>query len=220
MSRRSGRIRDRPSRVMSTPSKTILPDVGSSNLVTTRPVVVLPHPDSPTRPRVSPAFRLNDTPSTARTAPTWRWKKTPCLMGKCFVSPSTASSALEPAISAAEGWGRSVDSVIPRISLQRREDLVVEDLATLRGPDVTAHLMALGRRLDQLRMLGLAAVPRDSVDVPAARVEHAALRHLDERRRLAGDRREPRLTRPVKSRHRAEQPPRVGHLRLVEQLID
>ena len=37
-----------------------------------RPVVLLPQPDSPTRPRVSPRRRLNATPSTARTSPMWR----------------------------------------------------------------------------------------------------------------------------------------------------
>src|SRR3954447_2559306 len=35
---------------------------------TPRPSVDLPHPDSPTRPSVSPRLMSNDTPSTARTA--------------------------------------------------------------------------------------------------------------------------------------------------------
>ena len=39
---------------MSRPSKTILPAVGSTRRTTARPVVVLPQPDSPTRPTVSP----------------------------------------------------------------------------------------------------------------------------------------------------------------------
>ena len=39
---------------MSWPSNTTLPPVGSSSRVTSRPVVVLPQPDSPTRPSVSP----------------------------------------------------------------------------------------------------------------------------------------------------------------------
>ena len=33
------------------------------------PVIVLPDPDSPTRPTVSPAATANDTPSTGRTVP-------------------------------------------------------------------------------------------------------------------------------------------------------
>ena len=39
---------------MSRPSNTIWPAVGSSSRVSRRPVVVLPQPDSPTRPSVSP----------------------------------------------------------------------------------------------------------------------------------------------------------------------
>lgn len=36
---------------------------------TTMGLVVLPQPDSPTRPRISPAFTRNETPSTALTVP-------------------------------------------------------------------------------------------------------------------------------------------------------
>ena len=39
---------------MSRPSKTISPAVGSSSRVSSRPVVVLPQPDSPTSAKVSP----------------------------------------------------------------------------------------------------------------------------------------------------------------------
>ena len=39
--------------VTSTPSKVILPAVGSINLKTARPMVVFPEPDSPARPRTS-----------------------------------------------------------------------------------------------------------------------------------------------------------------------
>ena len=39
---------------MSRPSNTILPAVGSSSRVSSRPVVVLPQPDSPTSDSVSP----------------------------------------------------------------------------------------------------------------------------------------------------------------------
>ena len=40
--------------VMSVPSKTIVPAVGSMSRSSSRPTVVLPQPDSPTRPSVSP----------------------------------------------------------------------------------------------------------------------------------------------------------------------
>ncbi len=41
--------------VMSTPSSSIVPEVGSTMRISARPVVVLPQPDSPTSPRVSPS---------------------------------------------------------------------------------------------------------------------------------------------------------------------
>ena len=82
---------------MSRPSKTIEPDVGSISLMIVRPSVVLPQPDSPTTPSVSPLRTERSTPSTARTAPTV-CLKTPALIGKCLTSPSTRSSASSDAI--------------------------------------------------------------------------------------------------------------------------
>ena len=79
---------------MSWPSNMIEPPVGSSSFDTTRPVVDLPQPDSPTSPSVSPGATENETPSTARTAPTCRWIKMPALIGKCFLRSLTASRAL------------------------------------------------------------------------------------------------------------------------------
>ena len=46
------------------------PDGGDAWRTIARPMVVLPHPDSPTRPSVSPARRTKETPSTARISPT------------------------------------------------------------------------------------------------------------------------------------------------------
>src|SRR5947208_11467264 len=60
-----------------------------------RATVDLPQPDSPTRPRVSPAATASDTPSTARTAgagcPRRRASHAPGS-GKCFTRPSTDSN--------------------------------------------------------------------------------------------------------------------------------
>ena len=44
-----------------------LPEVGSVKRRTARPKVVLPQPDSPTRPRVSPRWISSVTPPTALT---------------------------------------------------------------------------------------------------------------------------------------------------------
>ena len=65
-------------RVMSVPSKLMLPAVGSVSRSRQRPRVDLPQPDSPTSPSVSPARTASDTSSTARSTcrrpsgrPTW-----------------------------------------------------------------------------------------------------------------------------------------------------
>src|ERR1700726_1018025 len=56
---------------MSTPSRMTSPDVTGSSCVISLPRVDLPHPDSPTRPTVSPGMMSKLTPSTAFTdAPT------------------------------------------------------------------------------------------------------------------------------------------------------
>jgi hypothetical protein len=46
----------------------ILPEVGI-NLMIDKPRVVFPQPDSPTTPKDSPFFKLNDKSSTALTIP-------------------------------------------------------------------------------------------------------------------------------------------------------
>ena len=53
--------------VMSAPPKRIVPAVGSSSRSTARPTVVLPQPDSPTSPSVSPGMTWSETSSTAFT---------------------------------------------------------------------------------------------------------------------------------------------------------
>ena len=78
---------------MSRPSNMICPPVGSSSRVSSRPVVVLPQPDSPTTPSVCPAATEKLTSSTACTAPTFCRMMMPLVTGKCLVSPVTSSSA-------------------------------------------------------------------------------------------------------------------------------
>ena len=68
---------------MSRPSKMIRPSVGSISLMIVRPSVVLPQPDSPTMPSVSPFRTERSTPETASTCPTV-CLKIPALIGKCF----------------------------------------------------------------------------------------------------------------------------------------
>ena len=65
--RRSGRSSRCDGWVMSWPSKTTRPNVGSTRRSMRRPSVLLPQPLSPTRPIVSPRRTRSETPSTART---------------------------------------------------------------------------------------------------------------------------------------------------------
>ena len=66
-SRRSGPAPRRPRWVMSCPWKRMAPPVGSSSRRMLRASVVLPQPDSPTNPSVSPSCSASDTSSTACT---------------------------------------------------------------------------------------------------------------------------------------------------------
>src|SRR2546423_1491307 len=56
-----------------------------------RPVVLLPQPDSPTRPSVSPRWSEKSIPSTARTSPVWRSMTIPSVIGNQILRPSTDS---------------------------------------------------------------------------------------------------------------------------------
>jgi hypothetical protein len=89
------------SRVMSTPPSVIDPDVGSMRRSMSRPTVVFPHPDSPTRPSVSPPWISKLTPSTARTRPTVRMSSPP-LTGKCFTRSRTTTRGAPSAARAGE----------------------------------------------------------------------------------------------------------------------
>ena len=94
--------------VMSWPSNTILPLVGSYMRMSVRPSVDLPQPDSPTRPNVSPRRMARSMPSTARTTCLVRPKK--WCTGKCLHSPvasrmtsDVAPVALAPQRTASSG---------------------------------------------------------------------------------------------------------------------
>ena len=86
------------------------------SLSSSRPTVVLPQPDSPTRPSVSPRAISRSTPSTARTSATVRCS-TPALMGNAFLRPSRRTSgraSAEPSPSEALRCGPYRRSLIRR----------------------------------------------------------------------------------------------------------
>ena len=68
---------------------------GPSRRKTRRANVLLPHPDSPTSPSVSPRRTERSTPSTALTCLTVRCR-TPALMGKCIFRFFFVSSRYSP----------------------------------------------------------------------------------------------------------------------------
>src|SRR6266581_1561918 len=67
------------------------PSVAGRSRRIVRPSVVLPHPDSPTRPSVSPRLICKLTSSTAWTLPTTR-RRNPPWIGKYFLTFLTSTS--------------------------------------------------------------------------------------------------------------------------------
>ena len=93
MSRRSRRYCRPLDRARSLPPNRTEPAVGLSRPTSIRPIVVLPQPDSPTMPSVSPLRMSNDTSATALTVPTLRCSA-PLVTGKSltrFLADSTTS---------------------------------------------------------------------------------------------------------------------------------
>src|ERR1700682_4217924 len=83
--RRKWRISPGLAASRSRPAKRTLPELGSMSRNTRRPNVLFPDPDSPTRPRVSPAWMSSVTSSTARTSPLARAPNIDSPRGKTFV---------------------------------------------------------------------------------------------------------------------------------------
>src|SRR5712691_2610692 len=73
------------------PANAMVPAVGSSAARMSFEVVVLPQPDSPTRPRVSPWLMVKLTPSTALTQPRLLPRREPPT-AKYFFSSRTSSN--------------------------------------------------------------------------------------------------------------------------------
>ena len=77
---------------MFTPSKKIVPSVGSISLRMVIPKVLFPQPDSPTTPRVFPSSILTSTPSTACRKPEGTLK----YFYRAFVSTSVFDITTSP----------------------------------------------------------------------------------------------------------------------------
>src|SRR6266545_4257111 len=150
---------------MSCPSSLMLPSVGSISRKIVRPTVDLPQPDSPTRPRVSPASIEKLTPSTAKTCPAVR-RRTPFWMVKCFLRSCTSSTAGAVALGA-----------IFRSCLWSSIRGSVERVGAPAGRPVTGPLLLVGRIRLAAAVFGEGTTRR----------EHAACGQVRQRRNHPGN---------------------------------
>src|SRR2546427_11094634 len=188
---------------MPVPRNSIWPDVGVSSRTRSRPVVVFPHPLSPTTPRISPSRMSKLTPSTAWTfcSGPKRDPRKPALIGNIFTRLSTRYTMSPDAYS---GIALSVTAIsaLPHRALV---DLLRE---VTEGP-------VARRDLRHWRLLGAAYL----LSEPAPRVEPAPRGRVREVRRAPGDRAEA-LPVPLDARERGHQPDRVRVPGPVEHLAD
>ena len=177
-----------------------------------RAVVLLPQPVSPTMPSVSPRITSNDTPSTACTAPTCRWKMIPRVIGKCLTRSRTSISAsLGATVSALRldaARARPPGPCPARSSAQSCRRVVGLEQA---GDEVA---VLVGDRLE-LRL----DLPVALAHVRTARMEGAAAGKGDQARRPTGDRHQRLVARAVEPGDRPQQAPGVRVLRAHAKIV-
>src|SRR5438270_840453 len=196
MSRRSTRSRSPLLFVLSSPLNVTVPAVGSMGLTTVRPSVVLPDPDSPTSPSVSPALVSMSTPSTAWTCPVVR-----CINPDATGNQTLRSLTVTNGSLVVQALLRCLAAVSATFEL--RSGLRHPARRALRRPDLRERWR----------------VPRAPVDAKhAARMERAPGGKVDEAGRQALDGPERLVLLGVEARDRAEQRPRVGMLRVREDV--
>src|SRR5262245_1614533 len=108
------------------PSNSMLPAVGASAASTSLDVVVLPQPDSPTSPSVSPGPIVKLMPSTALTMPRGLPKSEPPT-GKCFRRSRTARSGLSTRGPLLEGHPAAHAAITVEVLLRRLLDAATFD---------------------------------------------------------------------------------------------
>src|SRR5215510_15403073 len=149
------------------PSNSMQPAVGASAASTSFDVVVLPQPDSPTSPSVSPGPIVKLIPSTALTMPRGLPKSEPPT-GKCFRRSRTASSGLSTRGPLLERQPAARAAIAVETLLSRLLDAAVLDRARAAGMK-----SASGREGREIRRLARNAVER---------LAHAELRDRVEER--------------------------------------
>src|SRR3954471_1728407 len=199
MRRRSGLTSVSERLVMSWPSKTIRPAVGSYSLRIVRPTVDFPHPDSPTSPSVSPRWMLKETSSTALMSPMWRSRMMPLRIGNQTLRFSTSTRG-PPELTLA---GASANDGGPRpLPLLNRHGVEAGD--HVPGLDLAERRHLLARLFDLVAATGL---ERAGVGL----AQHVARRSFD--------RLQLRLSLGVETRDALQQPERVGMPRPAEELL-
>src|SRR6266699_3180227 len=184
---------------MSTPSNWMWPSVGSSRREMRRPVVVLPHPDSPTRLRISLSRSSKLMPSTA-----WTWRtlprsdcRNPLRSSKYFFRPLTRTTR------------RPLASAGPRLPPSYVQsplrEKVLREVAERPMPDLRDDVRWRLDGADVFRILAPGMKP-------------AARRGRQQARRAARDRLEAVL-RPRDARERTEQALRVRMQDALEDVL-
>ena len=182
------------------------PRVGATRPSTSRAVVVLPQPDSPTRANVSPRATSKLTSATALTRPTAR-RKTPARTGKSLTRPRTSRSG------DGAGWGRRRAGRYPAPA--RRLAGVTSPRASTRwhALDVPGTDDHVGREHGGARRRHLAK--------RAAGMEGAAVGPVHERGRLTVDPEQRGVPSTlVEAGQRRQQPERVGMARRGKEGVD
>src|SRR5438445_7066708 len=136
------------------PSNSMAPAVGASAASTSFDVVVLPHPDSPTSPSVSPALIVKLIPSPAWTRARRAPKSEPPI-GKCFWRSRTARSGSVTRRSFLDGRPTADAAVAVQIVLTR-----LVDPAAVHRPLAAGMETAAGREVRESLRLARDAAER------------------------------------------------------------
>src|SRR5262245_3007254 len=130
----------------------MLPAAGASAASTSFDVVVLPHPDSPTSPSVSPGPIVKLTSATALTTPASLPKRMPPT-GECFRRSRPARSGLSTRGPSREGHPAAHAAITVEVLLRR-----LLDAATFDRPRAAGMKGASGREGREIGRLAWNAV--------------------------------------------------------------
>src|SRR5215207_1409384 len=143
---------------MSCPSKSTRPPVGCKSRTETRPTVVFPDPDSPTRASVSPRAMVRLTLETAVTTPP---RKSPLRVRKSIETSSSASSDPGSGTTVGEARSVSVNSGLRRAELYLvalpGDDRIVQPAARMSAIGQWNRRRVVETRLEDVGTAGMKA---------------------------------------------------------------